>query len=70
MAKMEFVTVEVAEVKAVTAKAALIELKSNNDEIWIPLSVLASDDAEEIYRGEKDIELRVHDWFADKEGLV
>lgn len=55
-------------VVTVTAKAALFKI--NDDRVWIPLSALASDDAEEVYPGEGPRVIRVHDWFAKKENLA
>lgn len=49
-----------------TDKALLVEIEG--EEIWIPKSVI--DDDSEVYAEGHEGRLAVHEWWAEKEGLI
>lgn len=51
-----------------TDKAILVEIDDSGEEKWIPKSVI-SDDSEVYERGTEGT-LVVHEWFAEREGLL
>lgn len=56
----------VVEVTIVTEKA--IRIYFDGEPLWIPKSVIAEEDLEDISVGE-EVEINVKTWFAEKEGL-
>ena len=52
----------------ITAKAALFAIEDR--QLWIPLSVIAPEDAKVLEEGDVDGSICVADWFARKEGLL
>lgn len=65
MGASNWVFLEGCRVVRLTNRAALIE--HNDEEIWIPLSVI--DDPERLEVGDTDLTIGVKEWFADKEGI-
>lgn len=69
--KIEFEDIKINDVIALTEKAALCRIANEGEEeLWIPLSTMRSNDAEEIYRDMGETTIGVHDWFAKQKGLV
>ena len=66
--KMNFVSVFVAEILASTEKAFLC-LLSNEKEVWIPKSVISFPQANKFVTGNLAFQMRIHDWYAEKEDL-
>ncbi len=60
-----YLTVEVAEVKAATEKAILVRLE-DDEEKWIPLSLI---DGKAPVVGECDCEITLPKWFCEKEDI-
>lgn len=70
MTKMNFKDVKIALVEHKTNKAVLVVLDDEDSTTkWIPLSVLSTEDANNIDTGDADITISVHDWFVDRENL-
>jgi len=68
---MRTVTVNVDEVLHETDLALLFLLSSSNgnqQEIWVPKSVI--EDADDISVGDSDVEIEIAEWFTEKEGIA
>lgn len=63
---MDTVTIQVEEVIRETDLALLFLI--DDDEVWMPKSVIT--DGDEIEVGACEIEIEVAEWFAKQEGLV
>jgi len=68
--RMEFITIEISNVKAETSKAFLLVLESTGEEKWVPRATLAKADDDSLYAGMGSCTVRIHDWFARKENLI
>lgn len=65
----EYVPVEVKACRAETGKAVCLELPDGR-EVWVPRSQIDEDERDESFKGQRDFEIAVSDWFANKEELV
>ena len=66
----EFVLLEDAEIKAVTAKAILVVVEDLGEEKWIPISCLELTETEIEFKAQAKGTVAVKAWFAKKEGLA
>lgn len=65
----EYVGVEVQVCRTETDKAVCLTLADGRD-VWVPWSQLEEDDRDASFKGERDFEICVTEWFARKEELV
>ncbi len=66
MTKMNFIALDIERVMGVTQSAVLVELDQSVQK-WIPLSVLDYKSCKAIENGESPEQIRVHDWWYQKE---
>ncbi len=64
----EYVLLEDVEVKAVTAKAILVDV--DGEEKWVPLSCLDLEETNVELQVQARGDIAVRRWFAEKEGLT